>query len=165
MHASLSTSRGLGYARGRCMVARKLRMPTVMRAAAEAESSEEAAPIGCSRYTDLKTNIITVVDIISKGSAEKEGQISLGDQLIAVSGVTYAGEMEYNESCTETAILRLIPISPSLESELMVKTGLTVVRMKVANEKMKTVRAAIGSHPGHIAVTLEFQRCAKNIEA
>jgi hypothetical protein len=27
-------------------------------------------------------------------------------------------------------------------------------------QSFKTVSAAIGSHPGHMAVTLEFQRCA-----
>jgi hypothetical protein len=29
-----------------------------------------------------------------------------------------------------------------------------------AAQSFKTVSAAIGSHPGHMAVTLEFQRCA-----
>jgi hypothetical protein len=35
-----------------------------------------------------------------------------------------------------------------------------VVAAAAAAQSFKTVSAAIGSHPGHMAVTLEFQRCA-----
>lgn len=62
-----------------------------------------------------------------------------GDQLIATSGVTYSKEADYGGA--------------------MVKMGQEVVRLNVLGQQFRTVSAAIGSIPGHMAVTLEFQRC------
>lgn len=109
-------------------------------------------PLGCSRYTvqlkkpmglvleqDSKTGNIFVVEIKPDGSAARDGRLSVGDQLIATSGVVYTRESDYGGAT--------------------VKGGQQVVRMLVLGETFKTVSAAIGSHPGHIPVTLEFQRC------
>ena len=62
-----------------------------------------------------------------------------GDELIATSGVTYTKSSEYGE--------------------VIVKMGQQVVRIKTRGQEWATIRAAIGSHPGHIPVKLEFQRC------
>ncbi|KAJ9525598.1 hypothetical protein QJQ45_003370 [Haematococcus lacustris] len=88
---------------------------------------------------DTKTLAITIADIKPDGSAAKAPErMCVGDQLIATSGVTYDREADYG---------------------VMVKMGQKVVRLMVQGETFKTVSAAIGSHPGHIPVTLEFQRC------
>mmetsp|Transcript_25992 Transcript_25992/g.56657 ORF Transcript_25992/g.56657 Transcript_25992/m.56657 type:complete len:161 (-) Transcript_25992:651-1133(-) len=118
------------------------------------QTKADEVPIGCSRYTvSLKKPLglvleqkssngnIYVVDIKPESSAEKSGQISIGDQLIATSGVVYTKELDY--------------------AGATVKGGQEIVRLLVLGEEFKTVSAAIGSHPGHIPVTLEFQRCEK----
>ncbi|KAL6762694.1 hypothetical protein V8C86DRAFT_2513596 [Haematococcus lacustris] len=116
------------------------------------DSLAQEVPPGCSRYTvkltkpmglvlqqDTKTLAITIADIKPDGSAAKAPErMCVGDQLIATSGVTYDREADYG---------------------VMVKMGQKVVRLMVQGETFKTVSAAIGSHPGHIPVTLEFQRC------
>ena len=40
-----------------------------------------------------------------------------------------------------------------------VRRGEQMVRVMVRNNSWKTVMAAISSHPAHLKVTLEFQRC------
>lgn len=114
---------------------------------------EESAvpPAGCSRYTvnikkplglvleqDTKTLVLTVASLSAEGAAERAG-VGLGDQLIAVSGITYDKNEEYGE--------------------VVVKKGQQRVRMSVRGETLRTVGAAIASHPGNWEVTLEFQRC------
>ncbi|GLC37350.1 hypothetical protein PLESTB_001596900 [Pleodorina starrii] len=114
--------------------------------------SIDQVPIGCSRYSvalrkplgivleqDSKSGNIFVVEIKPDGSAARDGRVKLGDQLIATSGVIYTTESDYGGAT--------------------VKGGQQVVRLRVQGETFKTVSAAIGSHPGHMAVTLEFQRC------
>eukprot|EP00198_Chlamydomonas_reinhardtii_P006418 XP_001695754.1 predicted protein [Chlamydomonas reinhardtii] len=109
-------------------------------------------PIGCARYSvslkkplgmvleqDVKSGNIFVVEVKAGGSAALDGRIKMGDQLIATSGVIYTSESDYGGAT--------------------VKGGQKLVRLRVQGETFKTVSAAIGSHPGHIPVTLEFQRC------
>lgn len=96
-------------------------------------------PLGIVLEQDSKNGNIYVVEIKADGSAARDGSVSLGDQLVATSGVVYTSETEYNGA--------------------MVKGGQQLVRMLVLGETFKTVAAAIGSHPGHMPVTLEFQRC------
>ena len=45
--------------------------------------------------------------------------------------------------------------------QVQVKSGQEVVRLNVRGESFKTVMAAIGSHPGHIDVKLELQKCER----
>ncbi|KXZ44708.1 hypothetical protein GPECTOR_63g35 [Gonium pectorale] len=109
-------------------------------------------PIGCARYSvslrkplgivleqDNKSGNIFVAEVKPDGSAARDGKISVGDQLIATSGVIYTTESDYGGAT--------------------VKGGQQVVRLRVQGETFKTVSAAIGSHPGHMPVQLEFQRC------
>eukprot|EP00879_Flechtneria_rotunda_P010767 GHRR01011250.1.p1 GENE.GHRR01011250.1~~GHRR01011250.1.p1 ORF type:complete len:191 (+),score=35.41 GHRR01011250.1:62-634(+) len=110
-------------------------------------------PSGCSRYSisvkkplglvleqNKETGSITVVELHPEGNAAKTGLVSVGDQLIATSGITYSKEEDYNGA--------------------KVKMGQKVVRMTVLGQSFKTVSAAIGSHPGHMEVKLELQRCS-----
>lgn len=117
------------------------------------QADDSVIPPGCSRYSvSLKkplgivleqkkdTGIITVVEISPEGSAARTGQVSVGDQLIATSGVTYGKEEDYGGA--------------------KVKKGQQVVRISALGQTFKTIAAAIGSHPGHMEVKLEFQRCS-----
>ncbi|KAG2431687.1 hypothetical protein HYH02_013264 [Chlamydomonas schloesseri] len=117
-----------------------------------ATSSQDQIPLGCARYSvslkkplgvvleqDVKSGNIFVVEVKAGGSAALDGRVKVGDQLIATSGVIYTTESDYGGA--------------------MVKGGQQLVRLRVAGETFKTVSAAIGSHPGHMPVTLEFQRC------
>jgi hypothetical protein len=114
---------------------------------------EESAvpPAGCSRYTvnikkplglvleqDTKTLVLRVAALSPEGAAERAG-VTVGDQLIAVSGITYDKNEAYGE--------------------VVVKKGQQRVRMSARGETLRTVGAAIASHPGNWEVTLEFQRC------
>ena len=63
----------------------------------------------------------------------------MGDSLIATSGLTYTRTQEYQGN--------------------VVRGGEQMVRVMVRNNSWKTVMAAISSHPAHLKVTLEFQRC------
>ncbi|KAG2439932.1 hypothetical protein HXX76_004051 [Chlamydomonas incerta] len=115
-------------------------------------ASQDQVPIGCARYSvslkkplgvvleqDVKSGNIFVVELKAGGSAALDGRIKVGDQLLATSGVIYTSESDYGGA--------------------MVKGGQQLVRLRVQGETFKTVSAAIGSHPGHIPVTMEFQRC------
>ncbi|WIA30540.1 hypothetical protein OEZ86_000623 [Tetradesmus obliquus] len=125
-------------------------------AAATSSSQPDAndIPPGCSRYSisikkplglvleqNKSSGIITVAEISPEGGAARTGLVAVGDQLIATSGVTYSTEEEYGE--------------------VKVKKGQKVVRVNAIGQSFKTVSAAIGSHPGHMEVTLEFQRCGQ----
>ncbi|GIL58643.1 hypothetical protein Vafri_13647 [Volvox africanus] len=123
-----------------------------LQAASNNGQSVDQVPIGCSRYSvalkkplgivleqDVKSGNIYVVEIKRDGSAARDGRVKVGDQLIATSGVIYTTESDYGGAT--------------------VKGGQQVVRLRVQGEAFKTVSAAIGSHPGHMAVTLDFQRC------
>eukprot|EP00877_Chromochloris_zofingiensis_P012017 jgi/Chrzof1/7069/Cz02g09180.t1 len=90
------------------------------------------------------TGSIVVVEISPDGTAAKAGVVSVGDQLVATSGVTYNKVTDYGGA--------------------QVKMGQEVVRLNALSESFKTVSAAIRSHPGHIPVTLEFQRCESSEE-
>lgn len=120
--------------------------------AASSSVDQNGVPPGCSRYSisvkkplglvleqNKDTGVITIVEIAPEGNAAKTGLVAVGDQLIATSGVVYNKESEYGGA--------------------KVKMGQEVVRMTVMGESFKTVSAAIGSHPGHMEVKLEFQRC------
>eukprot|EP01023_Acetabularia_acetabulum_P014093 TRINITY_DN1692_c0_g1_i1.p1 TRINITY_DN1692_c0_g1~~TRINITY_DN1692_c0_g1_i1.p1 ORF type:complete len:151 (+),score=17.60 TRINITY_DN1692_c0_g1_i1:84-536(+) len=114
-------------------------------------TDENKIPPGCSRYQiqlrkplglvleETKEGKILVAEVVPKGSAEQIGEVTVGDELIATSGVTYSGSSDY--------------------AGTQVRTGQQIVRLYVSGEKFETVMAAIGSHPGHIPVELEFQRC------
>lgn len=94
-------------------------------------------PMGIVLEED-KTGSIYVVEVKPDGSAAAEGQVQVGDQLVATSGVVYKKELDYGGA--------------------KVKGGQEIIRLSVQGETFKTVSAAIGSHPGHIPVTLELQR-------
>eukprot|EP00882_Tetradesmus_deserticola_P004421 GHRQ01004665.1.p1 GENE.GHRQ01004665.1~~GHRQ01004665.1.p1 ORF type:complete len:170 (+),score=33.66 GHRQ01004665.1:141-650(+) len=123
-------------------------------AASSSEPDNEVIPPGCSRYSisikkplglvleqNKSSGIITVAEISPEGSAARTGLVAVGDQLLATSGVTYSMEEEYGE--------------------VKVKKGQTVVRVNAIGQPFKAISAAIGSHPGHMEVTLEFQRCSQ----
>eukprot|EP01024_Parvocaulis_polyphysoides_P007419 TRINITY_DN12207_c0_g1_i1.p2 TRINITY_DN12207_c0_g1~~TRINITY_DN12207_c0_g1_i1.p2 ORF type:complete len:165 (-),score=17.47 TRINITY_DN12207_c0_g1_i1:314-769(-) len=117
----------------------------------QTSTDEHEIPPGCSRYQiqlrkplglvleETKEGKIIVAEIVPEGSADQLGTITVGDELIATSGVTYSGSSDYGGA--------------------QVRTGQQVVRLNVNGERFETVMAAIGSHPGHIPVELEFQRC------
>ncbi len=73
------------------------------------------------------------------GNADKTGQLTVGDQLISCSGVTYGRIEEYGG--------------------VKVRKDQSVVSINCTAQSFKAVRAAIGSHPGTMAVQLTFQRC------
>lgn len=118
-----------------------------------ADFGEDATPPpGCSRYSvnikkpfglvfeqDKESLVITVAELTAEGAAERAG-VGIGDQLIATSGVTYGRTEEYGE--------------------VQVKKEQQRVRLSARGETLKTIGAAISSHPGNWEVTLEFQRCA-----
>jgi len=118
-----------------------------------AESSDpDEIPAGCMRYSvtlskplglvleeDRAAGTIIVADVLDGGNAAKVGGISTGDILIATTGYTRTTEQVYND--------------------IVVRGGEQVVRLAARGERFETIMAAIGSHPAHIQVTLEFQRC------
>jgi hypothetical protein len=108
-------------------------------------------PPGCSRYTvnikkpfglvfeqDKASLVITVAELTPEGAAERAG-VGLGDQLIATSGVVYGAVEEYGE--------------------VQVKKQQQRIRLSARGETLKTIGAAVASHPGNWEVTLELQRC------
>lgn len=126
---------------------------TTSTAALSTADFDEAAapPPGCSRYTvnikkplglvleqDVKTLVLRVAELSPEGAAQRAG-VGIGDQLIAVSGVTYGRTEEYGEVVVQKQQQR--------------------VRLSARGETLKTIGAAIASHPGNWEVSLEFQRC------
>jgi S1-C subfamily serine protease len=113
-----------------------------MQAAAAEDSSPRYTvqllkPLGIVLEEDAKTKVISVSEVKPDSAAEKQN-VRVGDILLATSGVTYNRIEDY--------------------AGVSVSAGQEVVRMAVKGETLKTVSAAIRSHPGHMAVTLEFQR-------
>jgi hypothetical protein len=102
-----------------------------------------------------------------------------GDQLIATSGVTYGRIDDYGGAAVrnQQQIVRMSVIgevgcnSPFASAHHLTIQHMASMRLRrhqrcalcdvasVRLQTMKTVSAAIGSHPGHIPVTLEFQKC------
>eukprot|EP00775_Hariotina_reticulata_P007173 gene7173-7387_t len=104
----------------------------------------QSASVGSQRaLSPLNRRLVLsgMAELNAEGNAAKTGLVSVGDQLIATSGVTYSSEEDYNGA--------------------KVKKGQKVVRMNVLGQAFKTVSAAIGSHPGHMEVKLDFQRCVQ----
>ena len=81
-----------------------------------------------------------VAEVIPGGNAAATGVIQPGDMLIATSGMTRVGREQ-------------------MYGETVVRSGETFVRLQTQGESFDTVLAAIGSMPGSMKVTLEFQRC------
>jgi len=123
---------------------------------ASTEASSESAEVtaeerssAASRYSvslskplglileENSNNVIYVAEIVAGGNADRSGLISAGDTLISTSGYVYTNSNEYTGN--------------------MVRSGEQLVTMNVKGEKFDTVMAAIGSHPGHIQVQLEFE--------
>lgn len=115
-------------------------------------SDTDLPPPGCARYSvtlskplglvleeNKSAGTIVVADVVEGGNAERSGEITVGDTLIATSGYTRTAQQVYGET--------------------VVYGGETVVRLLCRGESFDTVMAAIGSHPAHIPVTLELQRC------
>ncbi|GLJ43780.1 hypothetical protein SUGI_0911460 [Cryptomeria japonica] len=108
-------------------------------------------PPGCSRFKvelsrplglvleEDKAGKIFVAEIVKDGNADKSGLVDIGDQLIATSAITYGNVEDYQG--------------------VKVRKGMQTVRLNVRGERFETVMAAIGTHPGHIKVTLELQKC------
>merc|ERR1712146_401075 len=82
---------------------------------------------------------IFVAEVAEGGAAERDGQIKVGDELIACSGVVKTTTQTYND--------------------VTVGGGEEVVRMSVRGQRFEVVMAAIGSHPGNFTVKLELERC------
>lgn len=101
-------------------------------------------PLGIVLQQETGRSAIYVESLVEGGSAKKLGMVSEGDQLISTSGVIYTKTQEY--------------------SGTTVRGGLQVVQMNVLNESFDAVMAAIGSHPGHIPVELEFERAETQLE-
>ena len=78
-------------------------------------------------------------EVAPDSNAARSGEVGVGDSLIATSGLTYTRTQEYQGN--------------------VVRGGEQMVRVMVRNNSWKTVMAAISSHPAHLKVTLEFQRC------
>lgn len=141
----------------------KTRKPSMFRAVLGSNPSKNAAessgkdfdlaPPGCSRFKvelskplgvvleEDKSGNIFVAELVKDGNADKSGLVDIGDQLIATSAVVYANIEDYQG--------------------VRVRKGMEIVRLNVRGETFETVMAAIGTHPGHIKVTLELQKCAK----
>jgi len=77
--------------------------------------------------------------VLPEGSAAKDGRITVGDELIATSAIVYTREDIYGG--------------------VAVKGGQQRVRLQVKGERFETVMSALGTHPGHMAVTLDIQKC------
>ncbi|KAL4419627.1 hypothetical protein ABPG77_008568 [Micractinium sp. CCAP 211/92] len=119
----------------------------------EFSDSEDRVPPGCARYTvELPKPLglvleegqggrgVYVAEIAAEGNAARLApEISVGDELIATSGMVYTTEQEYQGN--------------------RVRGGETYVRLNVRNNDFKTVMAAIGSIKPPRLVVLEFQRC------
>jgi len=88
---------------------------------------------------ETSSGIIRVAEILPGGNAEKTGQITVGDTLVATSGLTRTTEQYYNE--------------------IAVRGGEKLVRISAQGAKFDTIMAAIGSHLAGMEVNLEFQRC------
>ncbi|CAG9465076.1 unnamed protein product [Pedinophyceae sp. YPF-701] len=96
-------------------------------------------PLGLVLEEDKKTKSIRVAEIVPGSSAARTGLVTVGDTLVATSGYVYTRESTYQDT--------------------VVKSGQQLVRLAVRGERFETVMAAIGSHPGHVPVTLELQKC------
>lgn len=81
-----------------------------------------------------------MAEITPGGNADVAGVIQPGDMLIATSGMTRIGKEQ-------------------MYGETVVRSGETFVRLQTQGESFDTVLAAIGSIPGNMKVTLDFQRC------
>mmetsp|Transcript_20526 Transcript_20526/g.53694 ORF Transcript_20526/g.53694 Transcript_20526/m.53694 type:complete len:177 (-) Transcript_20526:974-1504(-) len=147
--------RGAGAApapgRSQALRTQRQRLPVCTSSEASTEAStasNEVRPLP-SRYSvtlskplgvvlEEKNQSIYVGEVVQGGNAERSGLISAGDVLISTSGYVYTKENEYQGN--------------------MVRSGETLVTMNVKGESFDTVMAAIGSHPGHVQVQLEFER-------
>lgn len=108
-------------------------------------------PVGCTRiklelnkplgiaFEEVKPGNIIVVEVVKDGNADKSGLVDIGDQLIATSAIVYDTEDYYQG--------------------VKVRKGMQIVRLSVRGEKFETVMAAIGTHPAHVKVALEIQKC------
>ncbi|GBG85619.1 hypothetical protein CBR_g40347 [Chara braunii] len=99
-------------------------------------------PLGLVLRDDPSGNI-WVDEVVPDGNAARTGLVDVGDQLIATSAVVYTMIEDYNG--------------------VKVRKGMEVVRLNVRGEKFDTVMAAIGTHPGHMKVTLELQKCKPTV--
>ena len=79
---------------------------------------------------------VFVGEVSPEGSCAEE--VRVGDELVQTSGVVYTSSEDYGG--------------------VQVKKGQEKVMMGTRGESFNTVMAAIGSHPGHEPVVLEFLR-------
>ena len=79
---------------------------------------------------------VFVGEVASEGRCA--GEVQVGDELVQTSGVVYTNSEDYGG--------------------VQVKKGQEKVMMPTRGETFNTVMAAIGSHPGHETVVLEFLR-------
>ena len=147
MSASLSARAAPVTLRAPVGARRSVRRGSVVRAAAD----EDKPPAGCTRYSiDIKRPLglvleekkeggIFVGEIVEGGNADKSGLVSVGDELIATSGVVFNSTQDYGG--------------------VSVKKGEETIRFATRGEDFKTVMAAIGTVPSQRLVTLEFQKC------
>ncbi|MCO5548184.1 hypothetical protein L7F22_001642 [Adiantum nelumboides] len=113
----------------------------------------EITPPGCTRVKvelkkplgiileENKVGNIFVAEVVEGGNADKSGLVDVGDQLIATSAIVYGSEDYYQG--------------------VRVRKGMQIVRLSVFGEKFDTVMAAIGTHPAHVKVALEIQKCPR----
>eukprot|EP00270_Netrium_digitus_P018525 TRINITY_DN7066_c0_g1_i1.p1 TRINITY_DN7066_c0_g1~~TRINITY_DN7066_c0_g1_i1.p1 ORF type:complete len:221 (+),score=32.75 TRINITY_DN7066_c0_g1_i1:57-665(+) len=100
---------------------------------------ELSRPLGLVLEEDVTRGGIFVAEIIPEGNAEKSQEIDMGDELIATSAIVYNSSESYGG--------------------VTVRRQMEIVRLTVRGEKFETVMAAIGTHPAHMKVTLELQKC------
>lgn len=134
--------------------ARRLRRVLVTHAGASDDTvkADDLPPAGCERVrlqltkplglvleASKKTGSVFIVEVLPEGNAAKDGRVEVGDELISTSAVVYTTERDYGG--------------------VAVKGGQRMVRLVCKTEKFDTVLAAISTHPAHIAVTLDIQKC------
>eukprot|EP00242_Pyramimonas_sp_CCMP2087_P016818 CAMPEP_0198210884 /NCGR_PEP_ID=MMETSP1445-20131203/22499_1 /TAXON_ID=36898 /ORGANISM="Pyramimonas sp., Strain CCMP2087" /LENGTH=183 /DNA_ID=CAMNT_0043885043 /DNA_START=82 /DNA_END=633 /DNA_ORIENTATION=- len=134
----------------------KFRMGMRVSAAASSSEQDDDVPANCRRYKvslikplglvleEKKNGEIYVAGVTPDSSADKCGEIGIGDVLISTSAITFTTKQDYGE--------------------ITVGGGEQRITMNVKGEKFETVMAAIGTHRGLIKVGMEFQRCDENMK-
>lgn len=115
-------------------------------------SADDLPPAGCARVRvalrkplgivleqQRATGRIYVVAVTPGGAADRDGRVSVGDELIATSAVVYSDSADYGG--------------------VLVKRGQQRVRLRVTGESFDTVLTAISTHPGTMDVLLDLQKC------
>lgn len=130
---------------------RARRVLTCAGATDDTVKADDLPPAGCERVRlqlrkplglvleANKSGNVFIVEVLPEGNAAKDGRVEVGDELISTSAIVYDTERDYGG--------------------VVVKGGQRTVRLVCKNEKFDTVLAAISTHPAHIEVILDIQKC------